>query len=380
MVAVFLLFNIESPSREKLNVVAQLKFLDPIGIFFFIPSIVCLMLGLQWGGSTYSWSAPTITCLFVTFGALFIIFVVVEIKTPETAMAPMRVVLNRSVAGSILYMFLASGGVMILIFYLPYWFQAIQNISATQAGIRTLPLILPFVLVGIAAAAFTQIIRTYVPTMVFAPVPCAIGAGLLSTLSPESGPDKWIGYQLLFGFGIGCGYQNAQLAPQYVLPRADVPLGMGLTYFAQQLGGSIFLAVGQNVLSSSLVHDLRGVARVDAQDIIETGATDLRHLVTSDKLDAGISVYSHALTRVFLVAAVTTAVMAVGAFMVEWKEIKEKPTEQRRPSGQQSDIELYTRREPHVKYVGILQRGTVILTTHGRVDIECDFTPKMNGG
>ncbi|KIW24488.1 uncharacterized protein PV07_10199 [Cladophialophora immunda] len=361
MVAVFLLFNIESPSREKLNVVAQLKFLDPIGIFFFIPSIVCLMLGLQWGGSTYSWSAPTITCLFVTFGALFIIFVVVEIKTPETAMAPMRVVLNRSVAGSILYMFLASGGVMILIFYLPYWFQAIQNISATQAGIRTLPLILPFFV------SWHRRCRIYTDD----PHLCSDNVVRASTFRDWG----WTAFNSV------TGVRTRQMDRISALVRLRDWLWIPeCAVGSAQLGGSIYLAVGQNVLSSSLVHDLRGVARVDAQDIIETGATDLRHLVTSDKLDAGISVYSHALTRVFLVAAVTTAVMAVGAFMVEWKEIKEKPTEQRRPSGQQSDIELYTRREPHVKYVGILQRGTVILTTHGRVDIECDFTPKMNGG
>lgn len=339
MLAVYLLFDIKSSSRGKLDMLAQLKRLDPIGVLFFIPSMVSLLLALQWGGSTYSWSAPTIIGLFVSFGALFTAFILVEIMTPETAMAPMRVVLNRSVAGSILYMFLASGGVMSVIFYQSYWFQTIKATSATQAGIRTFPLILPFVLVGIAAAMVTQKIRFYAPAMLFAPIPCSIGAGLLSTLSPGSGPDKWVGYQFLFGFGMGCGYQNAQLPPQNVLPRADVTLGMGLIYFAQQLGGAVFLAVSQNVLSSTLVHNLSGIAGLDVQAIINTGATDLRHIVPSDKLDTVISVYNHALTRIFVLAAALTATMIVGAFMVEWKKIRANQREHGTPDAQASDVE-----------------------------------------
>jgi hypothetical protein len=40
------------------------------------------------GGSTYSWSAPKTIGLLVTFSVLFNAFVVVEVLTPETAMAP----------------------------------------------------------------------------------------------------------------------------------------------------------------------------------------------------------------------------------------------------------------------------------------------------
>jgi hypothetical protein len=50
--------------------------------------MVCLILALQYGGFTYSWSAPKIIGLLVTFSVLFIAFVVVEVLTPETATAP----------------------------------------------------------------------------------------------------------------------------------------------------------------------------------------------------------------------------------------------------------------------------------------------------
>ncbi len=95
---------------------------------------------------------------------------------------------------------------MSVAYYLTIWFQATKDDSAVHAGISTIPLVLSLVTVSIFAAVFTQKIGHYVPAMLLSPVLCSIGAGLLSTLSPSSGPNAWIGYQVLYGFGIGCGY------------------------------------------------------------------------------------------------------------------------------------------------------------------------------
>lgn len=319
-----LFLRIESPKHEKLTIIAQIKRIDPIGIFFFIPSIVCLILALQWGGSTYSWSEPKIIGLLVTFSVLFIAFVVVEVLTPETAMAPTRVVLNRSIAGSMMFMFLLSGGLMSVIYYLTVWFQAAKDDSAMHAGVSTIPLVLSLVIMSIVAAIFTEKIGYYVPAMLLSPVLCSIGAGLLSTLSLSSGHNAWIGYQILYGFGIGCGFQTSNLSAQNVLPRADVPLGLALMFFMQQFGGSVFLAVSQNIFSSRLVDSLSGIGGLDTEAIVNTGATALRTIVPVDQLETVDAAYSHALTRVFILPAALGACMILGSLAVEWKRIKGK--------------------------------------------------------
>ena len=319
-----LFLHIESPKREKLPILAQIKRIDPIGIVFFIPSMVCLILALQWGGSTDPWSAPRIIGLLVTFSVLFITFIVVEVLTPETAMAPTRVILNRSIAGSMTFMFLLSGGLMSVVYYLTVWFQAAKDDSAMHAGISTIPSVLSLVIVSIISAIFTQKIGYYVPAMLVSPVFCSVGAGLLSTLSPSSGHSAWIGYQVLYGFGIGCGFQTSNLPAQNVLPRADVPLGMALMFFMQQLGGSVFVAVSQNIFSSRLVDSLSGHAGLDTGAIVNTGATDLRTIVPLDQFNTVVRAYSHALTRVFILTAALSACMILGALAVEWKKIKGK--------------------------------------------------------
>lgn len=206
------------------------------------------------------------------------------------------------------------------------------------AGISTITLVLSMVVMGIVAASFTQKIGYYVPAMLLSPILCSGGGGLLSTLSPSSGRNAWIGYQGLYGFGIGCGFQTSNLAPQNVLPRADVPIGMALMFLMQQLGGSIFLAVSQNIFSTRLADSLSGIAGLDTETIVNTGATALPTIVLSDQLRAFIHAYSHALTRIFVLATALSACMILGSLAVEWKSIKGRNETKRGPKSAYSEF------------------------------------------
>ncbi|KAL3473826.1 major facilitator superfamily domain-containing protein [Aspergillus californicus] len=322
IIAVLLFFKVPSPQDTLPGLMTQITRLDPLGVVVFIPSIVSLILALEWGGSTYAWSDPKIIGLLVTFAALFVIFVVLEAFNPTTAMIPARVVFNRSIASSMLFMFLIAGAMMSVVYYINIWFQVVKEVSATRAGLSTIPMVLSLVIMSVISAAFTQRIGYYVPSMLVAPVLCSIGSGLLSTLAANSNHRYWISYQVLFGLGIGCGFQTSNLAAQAVLPRADVPIGMALMFFMQQLGGAILLAVDQNLLSTKLISRLSHVAGLDGEAIVNTGATDLRSVVPPGELDTVIGAYNYALTRIFIVTAGLSACAILGALAVEWRSIK----------------------------------------------------------
>jgi hypothetical protein len=57
----------------------------------------------------------------------------------------------------------------------------------------------------------------YNPYAIAAPILAACGTGLLSTLEPDSSPMVYIGYQILLGIGIGCGFNQPFIAVQTVL-------------------------------------------------------------------------------------------------------------------------------------------------------------------
>lgn len=321
--AILLFFRFDPPKPEKLSVLSQIKQLDPVGFFFLAPSIISLILALQWGGTPeFAWSAPRIIALLVTFAVLLVIFLLVEAFMPDIAMAPVRVVLNRSITGSMVFMFLLSGSMMSIAYYISVWFQAAQGQSAVQAGIRCLPMVLGLMLTGILAAIFTQKVGYYLPMMLISPFISSIGAALLSTLQPNSGQGEWIGYQAMYGLGIGFGFQSSIMAAQTVLQRSDVPLGVSLMFFMQQMGAAIFVSVGQNIFSTRLVDRLHGSTQLDPEIILNTGATDLGRIVPPNEMPTVVEAYSYSLTRVFLLAAALSAASLLGAVAVEPRSIK----------------------------------------------------------
>lgn len=70
----------------------------------------------------------------------------------------------------------------------------------------------------------------------------SVGAGLLTTLHIGSSSAEWIGWQVIAGFGMGLGMQMSGLAAQVVLKAEDVPVGASLMFFAQSLGGAVFVS------------------------------------------------------------------------------------------------------------------------------------------
>jgi hypothetical protein len=144
---------------------------------------------------------------------------------------------------------------------------------------------------------------------------------------------------VLPGFGIGCSFQTSNLPAQNVLPRADVPLGLALMFFMQQLGGSVSLAVSQNIFSSRLVESQSGIASLDTEAIVNTGATALRIVVPFDQFKTVIHAYSHALTGVFILTAALSACMIPGSLAVEWKRIKGKNETKGRPKSPDTEFE-----------------------------------------
>ncbi len=164
---------------------------------------------------------------------------------------------------------------------------------------------------------------SYTPFAYAAAVLASIGAGLISTWTPATKHSKWIGYQVLSGFGQGIGFQQANMAAQTVLPSQDVPTGVSIVQFAQLLGSAVFVSVAQNLLSSRLASGLGpSVPGLDSHTVGNLGATELRALVGPEKLGELLEVYNKALRQVFHLAAGLAAASMLGAVGLEWKSVK----------------------------------------------------------
>jgi hypothetical protein len=318
------MLTLKAPSAMKAStsIRQQINQLDPLGGLCFLPGVICLLLALQWGGSTYAWSDGRIIALLVLFGLLMIAFIAIQVWKGETATVPPRIFRQRSIASGFFYTFTIGASMLIIVYFLPLWFQSVKGVSPVKSGIMLLPLIMSLVIASILTGVAVSKFGYYTPFMFAGTVFMATGAGLLTTFTTSTGHSKWIGYQVIFGLGLGLGAQQSNLAAQTVLAKPDAPTGISLMFFAQTLGGAIFVSAGQNVFSSHLVSSLSNVAGLDAVSIINSGATNIRTVVSSASLSLVLTAYNKALTDVYRVAVITTCLSIVGALTMEWKSVK----------------------------------------------------------
>ncbi|KAI7459510.1 MFS general substrate transporter [Hortaea werneckii] len=325
MIIILLILKPSPPQFQGLTFKQKVTRLDLLGELFLVPCIICLLLDLQWGGSTYAWSDGRIIALLVVFGVLFLAFILVQCLMQSIATLPLGVISNRSIIAGAMFNFCFSSAMLVLVYWIPTWFQAIKGTSAVGSGIDTIPLVLSLVVASILAGQAVGRIGYYTPFAMASAIIMPIGAGLISTWTVHTGSPKWIGFQVLFGFGVGLGMQQATIAAQTVLRKQDVPTGVALLFFAQQLGGAIFVSVGQNVLDSKLVSGIgRLVPDLSPERILNTGATELRRIVPTHDLQGVLVAYNSALRQVFIVATAMACLAALGAFSLEWRSVKAK--------------------------------------------------------
>jgi len=333
LIFMILFWNPPKQKHEPARFMEHVKRLDPIGMLFFLPGCVCLLLGLQWGGATYDWSDWRIITLFVVFAVATSAFIAVEILKPNTAMVPPKVITQRSVAFGTGFTFFLAGSMLMMVYYVPIWFQTVKMVNPMDSGIYTLPLVLSLVVSSIIAGIVTQKIGYYVPSMLIAPAIMSIGEGLMTTFNPDTPSSQWIAYQFLAGFGLGFGMQTSGLAIQTVLPREEVSAGIAINFFVQQLGGAIFTSVGQTILSNLLGSKLAGVPGLGGKIIVSEGATSLVHLVPPEYVSVVIDAYNYSCQRVFMCSLGLAFAALLCAFGMEWRSIKKGRNGQDVPAG-----------------------------------------------
>ena len=148
VVLLFFLPPIERPELNSISLKEKGKKIDFVGLLIFIPTVTCLLLAMEWGGSTYPWNNGRIIALFVVFGVLAIVFVAFERWKGAEATLPVHIITQRSVAAAAWNAFCNGASFFLLIYYIPFWQQVIRNASAASSGIALLPFVLGVVIMA----------------------------------------------------------------------------------------------------------------------------------------------------------------------------------------------------------------------------------------
>jgi hypothetical protein len=163
-----------------------------------------------------------------------------------------------------------------------------------------LPMVLSIVITSIMGGCFTTVSGYYTPFMLLSSVLMSIGAGLLATFQTDTGYSKWIGYQIIFGAGVGFGIQQTLMAVQTSLPGPDIPIATALLMFCQTLGGALFVSIGHNVFQNEFIKSLTAAAPgLNAHMVINMGTTQVQTLTPSQYLPGVLAAYNQSLVKAF---------------------------------------------------------------------------------
>ncbi|EIT72892.1 putative transporter [Aspergillus oryzae 100-8] len=328
----FLLVNTPVDSSiASLSLRNRVRQFDFFGMVSMMGGIVCLLLALQWGGTQYPWNSGRIIALLVVAVLLMMVFVLLQIFVPGSKTIPRSVSRHASVWHAVGYAMCITGGIYVAIVYIPVWVQAVQHKSALDSGIMLTPLIVGYVVFSVIAGVLTSRVSYYNPPMILGTILASVGAGLLSTLSTNTSNGCLIGYQALYGIGVGLGFGQPSYVVQTVLSEADIPIGVTLVTLVQHLSSAIFVAVAQGVFQNTLAHTVRSLAPgVDPAKLTKLGATQLSQFVDDQDMPHVLEAYSTAIARTLYIPMALSCASVLGACLTPWismKKAKPQPTE-----------------------------------------------------
>ncbi|KXT06987.1 hypothetical protein AC578_7252 [Pseudocercospora eumusae] len=311
------------PPKASLSFKEKLREFDFIGLAAFLPAIICLLVAVQSGGSRFAWNSAATIVLFIVAGLMFIVFVGTQIWQQDRATIPPSVVKKRTIWACSIFSFCLFGSFLAITYYIPLWFQAIKGNSATKSGINNLPSILGTVILSMVSGGAVAALGYYTWACISASILGAVGAGLLTTFVPSTPSRLWIGYQIIYGAGIGLGLQIPLIAVQAVLPNEQVAEGTAIIIFIQTLGGSIFIAIAQNVFNSKLQANIisSGVP-LNPGLVLSEGATGLVDAVPAQYLAPLRKAYNDAIINTFYVALASACLSIVGSVLIPWINLK----------------------------------------------------------
>ncbi|MCJ1438876.1 hypothetical protein MMC27_008266 [Xylographa pallens] len=305
---ILLFFKTPKAAEPKFATLREkLMQMDLLGVILVMGAVISYILALHYGGLMYAWNSSQVVGLLVSFVVLSAAFVVWEWCQEDRAMVPFRLAGDRVYLVSSVFAFFFSGAYFLIIYYLPIYFQVIDNVSPEMSGVRNLPLILAVTISMLVSGAYISITGIAAPVIVVGTALGTVCMGLLYTLDIGTGEGKWIGYQIIGGVGWGIASQIPIITVQATAPAADLAEATAILLFFQTVGGAFMVAAAQAALVNVLIKVLPYSAPgVDPVTVVNTGATDLRQVFSSDQIPGILVAYMSGLKTAFAIGLAST--------------------------------------------------------------------------
>lgn len=250
-IAVFIAARRLLPAHESED---QQNELDLPGAASITAGLMLLVYAITEAPS-HGWTAGS-TLAYLIASALLIGFFLFNERRVRRPLMPLGIFKVRNLSGANLMIFPVVAAMFSTFFFGSLYLQNVLGFSAIKTGLSFL--VVP-VMIALAATNVPRVVRRYgyKPGMVIGPLFIVIALFLFAHVPVDGNylRDLLPGF-ILLGLGGGTSFVSATIAATSGVPPEESGLASGLLNTAQQVGGSLGLAILSGVAASGLTHAL----------------------------------------------------------------------------------------------------------------------------
>lgn len=227
--------------------------IDYLGAALLVTGVTAILLSIAVYGPQNGW-ADSRTLTYLAVGAvLSVLFVIWEGKAKEPIL-PMRLFRNHtftltSVLGAVI-----GAGMFGAIVMLPLYLQIVKADSATDAGLKLIPLMLGIVTTSIFSGKRITTTGKYKKFPIVGTAIMTVGIVLMATLTRVTPYWQLSIYAIIVGAGLGLSMQTIVIALQNSVDYRDMGVATSSNTFFRSLGSVFGTAIFGAVLNNRLAH------------------------------------------------------------------------------------------------------------------------------
>jgi EmrB/QacA subfamily drug resistance transporter len=302
--------------------------IDYLGAVLMVAATVSILLTVSIYGPEYGWLDSRTIAYFIAGIILVVLFIYWESKAQEPIL-PLELFKNHTFTLTSILGAVIGAGMFGAIVMLPLYLQVVKGASATEAGLKLIPLMLGIVSTSIFSGKAISKSGKYKKFPVMGTTLMTIGILLMVTLTRETPFWQLSIFSILVGAGLGLSMQTIVIALQNSVDFKDMGVATSSNTFFRSLGSVFGTALFGSILTNRVAHYLQSgftelaatnpaaVSGFDPEKLKQLSSNtavlkDLPVVVQNTALDAFVNSFH----VVFLAAAPVTALGIVFALML----------------------------------------------------------------
>ncbi|GIZ43739.1 hypothetical protein CKM354_000695600 [Cercospora kikuchii] len=271
--------------------------IDFVGTTLLVGSTTSLILAICFGGLTFPWTSGSMITLWVVAGASLLIFAVQQGTgfAARQVVFPVRMMKDLRVVIIFINECCSATACFLPIYFIPLYFQYIQNETALEAGVRLLPLV--FLMVGTVLLCGAVVTATgkWIPWFFYGGALVVVGGALLYTVDETTSTAKLYGYTVILGSGAGAYIQMPFNACQMLVDPSLIPAATGLITWGQLAAPAITLSIANAIFLNQAKDALTAILSANAPVLEIVSGASKQYLIDLDEATRQAAI--HAIVR-----------------------------------------------------------------------------------